>query len=466
MKGCFSGRNVEESVELLKKFDELRNQLLINHAVDERKRRLNPKVLDSLDKIDSIKMQVIELKKQIHKIDMKRAEVVCLDKVRSLSERKARRDAQVHSQRVLETLRSCKSRKSRKSRKSKKRKSKSKSKSRKARVRSKSRASKRSSRGSRNRSQVRFARCVACPERGYNISRKSRSKSVKLKKRSRRLSRKTQSKSRSLRSSKFTSESLNSTQLRKLRLRKSKSKSRKNRKSKSAKTRKPRTKSNKIKGKSRSISRKSKKSKRSRSRRAVKPFSPLVELKPAQSHKRLNRKRKRSKSTSRIAKTRGNMHSRLHSECTNTENLDINIFSQKQSHKTGILKNSVRNSMASTRRNQSSKVNELNCEDVLNFSKTNPDFNKTSTKSARFADSKPEDFIKTIKLSSNRKSSVRGQVAEMCDQVTKSMRKRNIKTEIKVLDQEILDIGKELEEKLDYVKSKITRKLKRRGLKI
>jgi hypothetical protein len=56
MKGCFSGRNVEESAALLQKFDELRNQLLINHAVDETKKELNPKVLDSLDKIDNIKM--------------------------------------------------------------------------------------------------------------------------------------------------------------------------------------------------------------------------------------------------------------------------------------------------------------------------------------------------------------------------------------------------------------------------
>jgi hypothetical protein len=45
-------------------------------------------------------------------------------------------------------------------------------------------------------------------------------------------------------------------------------------------------------------------------------------------------------------------------------------------------------------------------------------------------------------------------------------RKENIRGEIKVLDDEILCLGKELEERIDYVKKKMTRKLKRRGLRL
>ena len=450
MKGCFSGRNVEESAALLQKFDELRNQLLINHAVDETKKELNPKVLDSLDKIDNIKMQVIELKKQINRIDMKRAEVVCVDKIRSLSERKLRRDAHKQQQAVLETLRS---RQSRKSRKSKKRKSRSK----KRKVRSKSRASRKKG---RSRSQVRFARCVACPERGYNLSGKSKSKSKSVK-----LRRSKSRKSKSRRSSKFASESndfLDSVQLKKLRLRRKKKS--KSRKSKSIKSRKSRTKSRKSRKLSRSKSRKSSRTRRSRSKKSVKPFTPLVDLKPGYSYKQStlpSKKRKRSKSASRMTQP-------LHSESTNRENIDINILSRKQSSKTGILKNSHKNSIPSTRQNMSSNLNYLNYDDILNFAKTNPEFNRASTKSARFADQQnhTQDLIKTLKISSTRKNSIRGQVETMCDEVTQSMRKHNIKSEIKVLDQEILDIGKELEQKIDYVKCKMTRKLRRRGLKI
>jgi hypothetical protein len=84
----------------------------------------------------------------------------------------------------------------------------------------------------------------------------------------------------------------------------------------------------------------------------------------------------------------------------------------------------------------SSNLNYLNYDDILNFAKTNPEFNRASTKSARFADQQnhTQDLIKTLKISSTRKNSIRGQVETMCDEVTQSMRKHNIKSEIKVLD--------------------------------
>jgi hypothetical protein len=48
--------SVRESIALMKKFDDLKKEILVNYAVDQQRRELNPKVLDSLDKIDNIKM--------------------------------------------------------------------------------------------------------------------------------------------------------------------------------------------------------------------------------------------------------------------------------------------------------------------------------------------------------------------------------------------------------------------------
>jgi hypothetical protein len=54
----------------------------------------------------------------------------------------------------------------------------------------------------------------------------------------------------------------------------------------------------------------------------------------------------------------------------------------------------------------------------------------------------------------------------MCDQMSKSVRKDHIKSEIKVLDEEILTIGHQLEDKMEKLRKKMSRKLKRRGLRL
>ena len=78
---------------LLGSVHEQRNQQFEDYGIDSKQGKINPRILESLDKIDNIKMQVLELKRQIDKIDLCRAELACVDKIRSLSGRKAQREA-------------------------------------------------------------------------------------------------------------------------------------------------------------------------------------------------------------------------------------------------------------------------------------------------------------------------------------------------------------------------------------